>query len=108
MVAFVSGRRLEVRGFATKKETWESLQGKFTDKITFFFRLSSQRRRRVRRHPHDQGPAVPHGPGPLGAPRHLQVLLLHRRHLLPLRPAELQDEVRIVDVRPRQDRPGAL
>lgn len=66
-----------------------------------------QCRRRIRRHAHDQGPAVPHRSCSLGPPGHLQVLLLHRRHLLPLRPAELQDEVRLLDVRPRQDRPGA-
>lgn len=63
---------------------------------------------RVCRHPHDQGPAVSHRSRPLGAPRHLQVLLFHRCHLLPFRPAELQDEVWILDVRPCQDRPGAL
>lgn len=104
-------------------ETLEPLWTKTTTKISFIqitprvgffifnfviFSPIFQCRRRVRRHPHDQGPPVSHRANPLGAPRHLQVVLLHRRHLLPVRPAELQDEVRLVDVRPRQDRPGAL
>lgn len=72
--------------------------------LFFFF----QCRWRVCRHPHDQGPSVSHRACPLGAPSHLQVLLLHWRHLLPFWPADLQDEVRFLDVRPRQDWPGAL
>lgn len=70
--------------------------------------LFFQCRWRVCRHPHDQGPSVSHRSCPLGAPGHLQVLMLHRRHFLPFRPADLQDEVRFLDVRPRQYRPGAL
>ncbi|XP_012928871.1 neuronal acetylcholine receptor subunit alpha-2 isoform X2 [Heterocephalus glaber] len=64
-------------------------------------------KRGVRSDPHDQGPPLLHGRRALGAPGHLQELLQHRRHLLPLRPAELQDEVRLLDLRQGQDRPGA-
>ncbi|XP_027405783.1 neuronal acetylcholine receptor subunit alpha-2 isoform X2 [Bos indicus x Bos taurus] len=57
--------------------------------------------------PHDQGPPLLLGPAALGTACHLQELLQHRRHLLPLRPAELQDEVWLLVVRQGQDRPGA-
>lgn len=67
-----------------------------------------QCRWRVRCHPHDQGSSVSHWSYQLGASGHLQVLLLHWCHLLPIWPAELQDEIWLLDIRPGKDRPGAL
>ncbi len=57
--------------------------------------------------PHDQSPPLPHWKGELGSSSHLQELLQHWRHVLPVRPTKLQDEVRLLDLRQGQDRSGA-
>lgn len=43
---------------------------------------------------------------PLGASGHLPEFLHHRRHLLPLRPANLHHEIRLLDVQRRPSVPG--
>lgn len=67
--------------------------------------LSVQCWRRLCSNPPDEGASIPRRSHQVDAASHLQVLVQHRRHLLPVRPAELQDEVWLMDLRPRQDRP---
>nr|GBM82215.1 hypothetical protein AVEN_264035-1 [Araneus ventricosus] len=55
-----------------------------------------------------QRPHLPRGTGDVGAPRHLPELLHHRRHLLPLRPAEVRHEIRILDLQRGPGLPQAL
>lgn len=54
----------------------------------------------------DKGPAVLWRPDKMDAPGHLQIFLQHRCHLFPVWPTKLQNEVRLVDLRPCQNRSG--
>lgn len=54
----------------------------------------------------DKGPAVLWWPDKVDAPSHLQIFLQYRRHLFPIWPAKLQNEVWLVDLRPCQNWSG--
>jgi len=60
--------------------------------------MRRQRRRRLHYHDADKGDYRTHGGGKVAAACHLQEPVRHRRRVLPIRPAGMQDEVRSVDI----------